>query len=130
MVQEVLPQLNNGGVINHIDLLSPSKDHNLHLEKNRKAFLSLRAKDLGFPATWSRPERFFKPGHSTSTTRARAIAHHRDRLPIPVEIWSHVSAALAADTGHAAVHRASPKTRRAKTKEWLAITRPAVQVAL
>ena len=37
--QEVLPQLNNGGVINHIDLLFPTKDHNLHLGKNRKAVL-------------------------------------------------------------------------------------------
>ena len=37
--QEVLPQLNNGGVINHIDRLFPSKDHNLHLGKNRKAVL-------------------------------------------------------------------------------------------
>ena len=30
--QEVLPQLNNGGVINHIELLFPSNDPNLQCE--------------------------------------------------------------------------------------------------
>ena len=45
--QEVLPQLNNGGVINHIDLLSPSKDHNLHLEKKSKGVLVIARQEFG-----------------------------------------------------------------------------------
>jgi hypothetical protein len=39
VIQEVLPQLNNGGVINHENLLFQSNGHNWHLEKNRKAVL-------------------------------------------------------------------------------------------